>query len=704
MADTATVQSLQQFIASLDTTSLPKILQVCSGVYFQGSIYELSGNEVCLSTGDLMKVIEIELLSVSCEDMSNNEKFELSISHTGLFRLVPEEMPYNTVEEMMGLMPLGLDTCLPFSFTSRRELTFDNFVLGAGRAVTMLSLERHEGREDHVRCSVKGQQGTSAEVTVPLSCRGEFYECESEECFTLREIMSSPCLCSRRFRFNNTTMCGRSFKLSPVYQVQAIMHLRKNVVKFPSSLEVDVLDVTEQCRDVTFVAPLTLTEVLSQPDEAFPVVAEILEGPETKPLFLCSWLRELRKGNHLVLHRKGTSATVLSSSMKGRKAQQYFLISHQYGGRFRRRPREFSSVYELYVASTRASGLKVSVTRHSEEVEEEGLPALSVGDQLEVLRCERVELACGGNQGRKQTTEALICRRLQEADDEDEDEDEEEDVEKEAESDELILPLYMQSHFVEKITDNKKYRLKDFAKDFALPLDVKVVSRSTDLETDPLVGFPSLRLEEASLESIIQASLPHSPEQCFEIPVRWLPMSVSFTKDPLPWPQDESPKFHLDTVTEVTDSFYYEFCNQKDSNEPPPPRPPKRKSLPSSKSSNKKPPIPSKNTPSKRATNPSDSNTSTLNKGLSDLTLRKRPPAPLPPATSNDSPPPINPRKPMSGMTSCKALPNTYEKVQEKAKVVVCVQADVDSDHDYESVEETLTEMVKRAHENVMFY
>uniref|UniRef100_A0AAY5K3C8 CABIT domain-containing protein n=1 Tax=Esox lucius TaxID=8010 RepID=A0AAY5K3C8_ESOLU len=41
--------SLQQFIASLDQTCLPRILQVCSGVYFQGSVYELSGSEVCLS-------------------------------------------------------------------------------------------------------------------------------------------------------------------------------------------------------------------------------------------------------------------------------------------------------------------------------------------------------------------------------------------------------------------------------------------------------------------------------------------------------------------------------------------------------------------------------------------------------------------------------------------------------------------------------
>lgn len=50
---------------------------------FSGSIYEISGSEVCFSTGDLIKVIGTELLSVCCEDITNNEKFELPINHTG---------------------------------------------------------------------------------------------------------------------------------------------------------------------------------------------------------------------------------------------------------------------------------------------------------------------------------------------------------------------------------------------------------------------------------------------------------------------------------------------------------------------------------------------------------------------------------------------------------------------------------------------
>ncbi|KAJ4931387.1 hypothetical protein JOQ06_025684 [Pogonophryne albipinna] len=580
-----TALSLQQFIASLDKSCLPKILQVCSGVYFQGSIYELSGSEVCFSTGDLIKVIDIELLSVSCEDISNDEKFELPINHTGLFKVVPEEMPYTSVEEMVSLRPLDLESCLPFTFTNCSKITVGNFTLGAGRALTVLSIERREG---------------------------EFKECESEERFTLREIMSSPCLCSRKFRFINTTKCDRPLVLCPIYQVHAIMSMRKNVLKFPSSLEVDVVDATELCENVNFVTPLSLTEVFSQPEESFPAVVEILEVPETRSLFKCSWLSEIKLGSNLIFHKKSSTAMVLLSSLKSRKSQQFFLVSQQYSGRFRRRPREFNSVYELHVASSQAPALK--------------------------------------------------------------------------------------GHFVEVLSDSKKYKLKDLGKEFSLPLNVKVVSRDTELEADPLAGFACLRIEAAMLEPTIQASFAHKPEHCFEIPTEWLSMSVHFTKDPLPWPSSQPPKCHLDRVTEVTDMFFYEFRKQGNSDAAPPPRPPKR-----NVSSSKSLKTPSK--PSKKSIKKS-SNKSVPNTELATLTLdgKRRPPAPPRPGILTDQPPPLVPRK--HSVTTGNARPNTYVQREDSKKKVHLpeITPDVDSDHDYETVDETFTTILKDAQENVMFY
>ncbi|CAN9513816.1 unnamed protein product [Ophioblennius macclurei] len=698
-----TALPLQEFIASLDDTCLPKIIQVCSGVYFQGSVYEISGNEVSFSTGDLLKVTAIELLSVSCEDVKGNDKFELPINHTGLFKVVPDEMPYETLKEMLSLRPVGLESSLPFTFTNRCKMTFDNLTLWAENALTVLSIERHEGQEDQARCRVDGQQDASVEVRIPLSLRGEFYECEGEERFTLQEIMSSRNLQSQKFRFDNIKKCERTLRISPVYQVHAIMSLRKNVLKFPSSLEVDVIDVTEQCQDVEFMSPLSLMEVFSQPDECFPAVVEILESPSSCTPLKCKWLSQLIKYEHLILHKKENLPMVLLSTSKGRKVQQYFLVSQQYGGRFRRRPREFNSVYELYAASIQTPSLKVTVTRNCEEVEEEGLPALSVGEQLEIIRSGRIELPSEGK--KKQSVEALLCQRLQDPDDgDDDDDDDDEDEEEKArqgEKDEVFLPLYMQSHFVEVLQDNKKYKLKDLGTEFCLPLDVKVVSRDTELKADPLVGLPCLRIEAAMLEPTIQASFPTKPEYCFEIPTQWLSMSIHFTKKPLPVPQDDAPRCTVETVTEVTDTFFYEFCKQGNSAAVPPPRPPKQKP------SSSKPPKKKKSSEAEKSKRQSDK--SALTKQCSELAVyeKKRRPAPPPPENADDDPPPLTPRKHLGDNTPTgKALPNTYVKMEDSMKQVSLrdAEADEDSDHDYEVVEDTLKAMVKDAQEEVRFY
>lgn len=50
---------------------------------FSGSVYEISGSEVCLSTGDLMKIIGLQLLSVSCEEIDTGASYELPTDYSG---------------------------------------------------------------------------------------------------------------------------------------------------------------------------------------------------------------------------------------------------------------------------------------------------------------------------------------------------------------------------------------------------------------------------------------------------------------------------------------------------------------------------------------------------------------------------------------------------------------------------------------------
>ncbi|KAH0631285.1 hypothetical protein JD844_005566 [Phrynosoma platyrhinos] len=51
-----------------------------------GSVYELSGSECCLSTGDLMKIVDIQLQSVNCKNVEHGHTFELPLSFKGLFQ------------------------------------------------------------------------------------------------------------------------------------------------------------------------------------------------------------------------------------------------------------------------------------------------------------------------------------------------------------------------------------------------------------------------------------------------------------------------------------------------------------------------------------------------------------------------------------------------------------------------------------------
>uniref|UniRef100_A0A3B3DRL8 Thymocyte selection associated family member 2 n=1 Tax=Oryzias melastigma TaxID=30732 RepID=A0A3B3DRL8_ORYME len=587
---------LQEYFASLDETSLPKILQVCSGVYFQGSVYELSGSEVCFSTGDLIKVIGLELHSVSCQDVLNNENFELPITHTGWFE--------THFSKMFSLPPFP-----DFS------MTVGDLTLGAGRMLTVLSIEQQEGQEDQVRCHLKGSQETSAEVCIPMSFRGEFYECESEETLWIRLL----------------SLLHLSF-FSPA--------VRKNALKFPSSLEIDVVDITNTSQDIEFVTPLSLTEVMSQPDEMFPTVVAILDPPVNHFMFKSTWTAKLNKETRLLLHKKTTKSFMLLSTPKSRKTQQYFLVCPQYKGRFRKRPREFNSAYELYVASTQTGSLNVSVTKNCEEDVAEGLPALSVGEKLEIVCCTRMELSSENSKEETQSVEALLCQRLQEQDDEDDSDSDEEGVEKDDKKDEVFLPLYMQGHFVEVLSDNKKYKLSDLGENCSLPLDMKVVSRDTELETDPLSGFSCLRLEAIISEPVIQASFLHKPEHCFDIPIQWLSMNVIFTKDSLP--EGQPPKCYVEKVTEVNDYFFYEFRKQACSNEAPPPRPPKR-SLPTEKSSKK-------------------------------------------------------------ASKSKKKTGKTNKTKHRKESAIPIEEMNENSDHDYETLDENLVAMMKTAQESVVFY
>lgn len=319
-------------------------------------------------------------------------------------------------------------------------------------------------------------------------------------------------------------------------------------MRIPSTLEVDVEDVTEESQDVHFAQPLLLSELLGM-EEVLPAQAEILEGPHGAAIFESSWASRLQKGQRLQIHGCSHTWRVLASA---RSSARRFLLSSSYQGRFRRRPRQFAGVQELAAGLQPGQRLQVVVTQDCEGRGDD-VPPLSVGDRLEA---QQLLQNTGGT--------GLLCRRRSEEEDGDDDEGEE-----------LLLPLDLGGSFVEEVCDNKKYGLEELLERLTLPCDVRVAATDPTLERDVLGSFSSLRLEARISQPFLLSSFCEEPDEGFEIPPQWLDLSLVLTGEPV---GTQSPSTHRSHVEELTEAFYYQLLAQlPGGSAPPPPRPPKPK-------------------------------------------------------------------------------------------------------------------------------
>ncbi|XP_037355749.1 protein THEMIS2-like [Talpa occidentalis] len=553
--------SLQDFARALNPASLPRVLRVCSGVYFQGSIYEISGNECCLSTGDLIKVTQICVKNVVCKNPGTGQTIELALNFQGLFTPIAGPHSYETLEELVSATTKS-SMQLPIDFMSTRSITTEARVVPGDQPLTLDAIEMQSG-VCYARC-VLTTQTPWVVVHLPLSQRGPFWKWDPGTPRTLLEALQDPALSNRLLTC--PVLPWRSVTLTPQYEIHAIMHMRRTLVKIPSTLEVDVEDVTASSQHIHFIKPLMLSEILAQ-GGPFPLSMEILEVPEGPPIFLSPWVSSLQKGQRMCIHGLALPPWRILASTKGKKVPRHFMVSGAYQGKMRRRPRDFPTAYDLLGALQPGRKLRVVATKdcEGEGMDTPEFASLAMGDRLEVLGSGQAHGAHGRD------IDVLVCQRLSDQDEEDESEEEVEDQER------ILLPLYFSGCFVEEMNDGRRYSLADLTAQFSLPCEVKVVTKDASYPADPLPSFLGLRLEEKLTEPFLVVSLDSEPGVSFEIPPQWLDLTVVEAEE---LPGQLAGSVPTATVQEVTDAFYYRLRKLPAlKSQVPPPRPPKSKGL-----------------------------------------------------------------------------------------------------------------------------
>nr|XP_019585019.1 PREDICTED: protein THEMIS [Rhinolophus sinicus] len=560
--------SLEEFVHSLDLRTLPRVLEIQSGIYFEGSIYEMFGNECCLSTGEVIKITGLKIKKIIAEICEHAEgcespqPFELPMNFPGLFKIVADKTPYLTMEEITRTIHIGPSRLGHPCFYHQKDIKLENLVVKQGEKIMLNSVEELNG-EIMVNCGVvRNHQNHS--FTLPLSQEGEFYECEDEHIYTLKEIVEWKIPKNRTRTVKLTDFSNKwdltnpfpkgfygALILKPVYEIQGVMKFRKDIVRILPSLDVEVKDITDSYDANWFLQLLSTQDLSEMTSKEFPIVAEIIEVPQGNQLPRSI----LQPGKTIVIHKKYQASRILSSEIRSNFPKRHFLIPTSYKGKFKRRPREFPTAYDLEIAKSDKEPLHVVATKAFHPTHDE-LSPVSVGDQFLVHHSQTTEVL---SEGIKKVVNVLACEKI---------------LKKSSEA--ALLPLYMEGGFVEVIHDKKLYHISELCAQFHLPFNVKVSVRDLSIEEDILAATPGLQLEEAITDSYLLISDFANPRECWEIPVGRLNMTVQLVSN---FSQDTESFLVRTLIEEITEEQYYMMRRYESSLLHPPPRPPKHPSV-----------------------------------------------------------------------------------------------------------------------------
>ncbi|KAM6462489.1 protein THEMIS [Liasis olivaceus] len=568
--------TLKNFIHSLDPKSLPRILQIQSGFYDEGSMYEKLGHECCLSTGDVIKVVALDIKKILASNQASEDAnlqpttVELPLNFPGLCRLVADKTPYVNVEEIVNKVWIGPTQHEQPCFYCSKDMQVENLTIKQGEKFAFMSVEHHNETLT-VNCEIKRNDQVHA-FPLALSQEGDFYECQDDQIYTLEEVAKwkIPKSQTRKVLFIDTGNAGYAPELLPknfgncvvleaIYEVHAMMKFQKEIIQFHSDLDVEVEDVTDHYNINSFLQPLSVKDILEKTDTGSPFVVAVIEASiGNKHSY-----NLLGPGREIVIYKKCQAARILASEIKNNSSKRHFLIPTSYQGKFKRKPREFPTAYDLEIARNMKEKLHVVATKAFGCPHEE-MCSVSVGDEFLIPKNQKSQAV---EFGRQCVQTALPCEQII--------------LPKKAHKP-ILLPMFMEGGFTEVVHDKKQYDLLELCNDFHLPLNVTVAIRDLSIQEDILAGVPWLRLEEEINDSYLLISNFSNPTEIWEVSVHCLNMTFQLLSE---HPEDTVYFPKKSVVEEITEEKYYMMRKYKNQATNPPPRPPKIHIVEESKSS-----------------------------------------------------------------------------------------------------------------------
>ncbi|XP_072551172.1 protein THEMIS isoform X2 [Salminus brasiliensis] len=557
--------TLTEFTRSLDPKTLPRILQIQSGFYCQGAVYELFGRECCLSTGDLMKIIDISITKFIAYTADATE-IKLPLEYPGLFRIVMDTQPYLSIQEIVDSLKISSHRLGQPTFISADQIQLPQDSVKEGDSFQITAVSEDDQGGGHVDCELLHRE-PKLSFRLDLSQQGRFTECEDDQFYTLRELAewkipkgrkrtvtaaNAPPTKDVLFATQLENMCGE-LTLTPVYELQAVMEFRKSIALIPSNMDVEVMDVTEQFDVNTFIQPFSLQDVSQKPSEIFPMVADIIERPLAER-HIPEELLNLIHSDQVIVHKAYEAKRTLATEIRQESAR-HFLIPTTYKGRFKRRPREFPTAYDLEQACSDTEQLHVVATRGFDSTYS-GLASVIAGDQFIVKKSKMKELA--GNETRD-AVDALGCMKI-----------------KGKTHESVHLPMCLDGGFMEVVHDKRQYSIDEVCNRFPFPFNVKVSVRDLSFKEDILASVPGLRIEEQITDPYLLISTVDL-SSWWEVPVNRLHMTVHLEKS---WTGGVPTTGVNSAVEEIPEDCYYTMRRYAFTTVMPPPRPPKKPKRP----------------------------------------------------------------------------------------------------------------------------